>query len=235
MITVSICEDEAYFVEELKKLLDEYCTSKEICLSISTFSDGEEFLASGQMSDVILMDIKFPESNGMEIVQRLRNSGSDSQVIFITAYQKYVFRAFDLDAVHYILKPVSAQKLFPALDKAVKRISSDNSKTLLVTNGTSASRIPLKSILYCEALDHQITVHTLTGQFQFFGTLDSVQDKLDGRFFRSHRSYLVNMDHVIDKQAGFAIVTGGDKVLIARRKQQEFTQQLLEICRKGLI
>ena len=84
-------------------------------------------------------------------------------------------------------------------------------------------------------MNHQITVHTLTEQFQFFGTLDSIQDKLDDRFFRSHRSYLVNMDHVVDKQSGFAIVTGGDKVLIARRKQQEFTQHLLEICRKGLI
>ena len=235
MITVSICEDEAYFVSELKKLLDEYCRTKEICLSISTFSDGEELLASSNMADVILMDIKFPESNGMEIVRRLRAHGNDSQVIFITSYQKYVFQAFDLDAVHYILKPISASKLFSALDKAVKRVSSNNNKTLLVTNGTSASRIPLQSILYCEALNHQITVHTLTEQFQFFVTLDSIQDKLDDRFFRSHRSYLVNMDHVVDKQPGFAIVTGGDKVLIARRKQQEFTQYLLEICRKGLI
>lgn len=235
MITVSICDDEAYFVSELKKLLDEYFSSRGICSSILAFSDGEELLASGQVLDIILMDIKFPESNGMEIVQRLRDRGSDSQVIFITAYQKYVFQAFDLDAVHYILKPISAPKLFSALDKAIKRISSDNNKTLLVSNGASASRIPLKSILYCEALNHQITVHTQAEQFQFFGTLDSLQDKLDGRFFRSHRSYLVNMDHVIDKQTGFAIVTGGDKILIARRKQPEFTQRLLDICRKGLI
>lgn len=139
MITVSICEDEAYFMAELSKLMDKYCSSKEIHASISIFSDGEELLASSQISDIILMDIKLPGSNGMEIVRRLRELGSNSQVIFITAFQKYVFQAFDLDAVHYILKPVSEEKLFSALDKAINRIASNNGKTLLITNGTAAS------------------------------------------------------------------------------------------------
>ena len=211
MITVSICEDESYFVSELKKMLDEYCSLREIHVSISTFS------------------------NGMEVIRHLRDLGSDSQVIFITAFQKYVFQAFDLDAVHYILKPVSEEKLFSAMDKAIKRVAANRGKTLLITSGTTASRVPLKDILYCEAMNHQITVHTLTEQVQFFGTLDAIEEKLDERFFRCHRSYIVNMDHVIDKQPGSAIMEGGDHILISRRKQQEFTQKLLEICRKGLI
>lgn len=235
MITVSICEDETYFVSELKKMLDEYCSLREIYVSISTFSDGEELLASNQMADIILMDIKLPTSNGMEVIRNLRDLGSDSQVIFITAFQKYVFQAFDLDAVHYILKPVSEEKLFSAMDKAIKRVAANRGKTLLITSGTTASRVPLKDILYCEAMNHQITVHTLTEQVQFFGTLDAIEEKLDERFFRCHRSYIVNMDHVIDKQPGSAIMEGGDHILISRRKQQEFTQKLLEICRKGLI
>lgn len=235
MISVSICEDEAFFASELGKLLDLYCGLHETRFSVSTFSNGEKLLVSRQIPDIILMDIKLPGRDGMEIVQRLRGLGGGSQVIFITAYQKYVFQAFDLDAVHYILKPVTAEKLFPALDKALKRISSDGGKTVFVSNGTGASRIPLRDILYCDAMDHRITVHTLAETFQFFGSLDAVQEQLDGRFFRSHRSYLVNMDHVIEKQTGFAIVAGGDKVLIARRKQQEFTRRLLEVCRKGLI
>jgi len=234
VMTISICDDETYFASKLRQLLDEYCSLKGISLSIMTFSSGEEFFSSGQVSDIILMDIKLPGTNGMETIQQLRNLGNDSQVIFITAYREYVFQAFDLDAVHYILKPVTTKKLFPALDKAIKRASS-NEKTLLITNGISASRIPIKDILYCEALNHQITVHTLTDQYQFFGTLDALCDKLDDRFFRSHRSYLVNMDHVVDKEPGFAIMSGGDKILIARRKQQEFTKRLLEVCRKGLI
>lgn len=235
VITISICEDEAYFRAKLSKLIDKYCSARKICTSIFTFSNGNEFLASGQLSNIVLMDIKLPGSNGMEIVRRLRELSGDSQVIFITAFQKYVFQAFDLDAVHYILKPVSEEKLFSAMDKAIKRIAPNNEKTLLIVNGTTAFRAPLKNILYCEAMNHQITVHTLTEQIQFFGTLDAMQEKLDDNFFRCHRSYIVNMNHVISKQPGLAIMKGGDHILISRRKQQEFTQRLLETCRKELM
>lgn len=235
MITISICEDESNFTAELSKLLDKYCNVRGIHVFISTFSDGNELLASRQMSDVILMDIKFPKSNGMEIVRQLRNLGNDSPVIFITAFQKYVFQAFDLDAVHYILKPISEEKLFSAMDKAIKRITFNNGKTLFITNGAAAYRAPFKDILYCEAMNHQITVHTLTEKIQFPGTLDAVQKKLDERFFRCHRSYIVNMERVINKQTGSAIIEGGDYVLISRRKQHEFTQRLLEVYRKELI
>lgn len=235
MIKISICEDEAYFMAELNRLMDKYCSVKEVQASISAFSNGEKLLASSQRSDIILMDIKLPGSNGMEIIHRLRGLGIDSQVIFVTAFQKYVFQAFDLDAVHYILKPVSEEKLFSAMDKAIKRIHSNHEKTLLITNGTAASRIPLKDILYCEAMNHQITIHTLREQIRFFGTLDAVQEKLDDRFFRCHRSYIVNMDYVIDQRNGSAIVEGGDHILIARRRQQAFTKKLLDVCREGLI
>ncbi len=78
MITVSICEDEAYFMSELNKLMDEYCDSRKIHASIVTFSDGEKLLAASQMSDIILMDIKLPGNNGMEIVRHLRERGSKS-------------------------------------------------------------------------------------------------------------------------------------------------------------
>lgn len=235
MITVSICEDETYLVSELQRLLDEYCRLKDIPLSISTFPNGEKLLLSGRTSDIMLMDIKLPGHDGTDIVRRLRELGCGSQVIFITAYPQYVFQAFDLDAVHYILKPVTAEKLFPALDKAIKRVSPEREKTLLIVSGTRVSRVPFQDVLYCEAGDHRIMIHTLAETFQFFGTLDAVHNRVDERFFRAHKSYLVNMDHVIEKQTGYAIMTGGDRVLIARRKQREFTQRLMEACRKGVI
>lgn len=233
-ITVSICDDETYFISVLQKMLDEYGNRHGICFSVLTFSNGEAFFSSGRISDIIFMDVKLPGMNGMETIQRLRDSGGNNQVIFITAYQDYVFQAFDLDAVHYILKPVTALKLFAALDKAVERMA-DNGKTLCIKNKTGAFRIPVKQVLYCEIWDHQITIHTRTHQYQFSGTLDALNTQLDDRFFRSHRSYLVNMDYVTSQEPGLAVMESGDQVLIARRKQREFAKRLLEVCRKGLV
>lgn len=234
MITIAICEDETFFVSELNKLIHEYSSAKGIGLSIQAFSDGEQLLASRQTPDIILMDIKLPGQDGMEVIRRLRDQGCSSQVIFITAYQQYVFQAFDLDAIHYILKPVTTEKLFPVLDKAVKRAEDQAEKTILLTTGAVSAKISIGDILYCEAFDHQITVHTMTDRFQFFGTLDAMEEKLDDRFFRCHRSYLVNMDHVIGRKPGLAVIAGGDEILVARRKQQEFAQRLLDICREEL-
>lgn len=235
MITIAICEDEPYFAANLSKLVSEYGTAREVEVSLLTFSTGEDFISSNQMADIILMDIKLPGQDGMNIMRRLRDCGNNGQVIFITSYPQYVFQAFELDAIHYIMKPATAEKLFPAIDRAIKRSIPKSSKTILITNGNTASRILIKDIVYCEALNHQITIHTLTEQFQFFGTLDAMQKDLDDCFFRCHRSYIVNMNYVIDKEPGAATMANGGKILISRRKQQDFTKKLLDICRKGLI
>ncbi|MEY8338883.1 LytTR family DNA-binding domain-containing protein [Lachnospiraceae bacterium 62-35] len=235
MITIAICDDEPYFVSNLSKLIEEYGAARGIGVSILTFPTGEDLLSSGKRADIILMDIRLPGQDGMKIMGQLREHGNHSQVIFITSYPQYVFQAFDFDAIHYILKPATAEKLFPAMDKAVKRAGSDRGKTILITNGSAASNILIKDIVYCEAFNHQITIHTLTEQFQFFGTLDSVQGSLDERFFRCHRSYIVNMNYVADKEPGAATMADGGRILISRRKQQDFTQKLLDVCRKGLM
>lgn len=233
MIRVAICEDEPYFASRLDKLVREYADSRKQTLSLQSFPNGEEFFLSHQEPDILLMDIRMPGQDGMKIMQKMRLRGSLSQVIFITSYPQYVFQAFDLDAIHYILKPVTAQKLFPALDKAVKRSAAGSTKSLLIPNGAAASRIQLREIVYCEAFNHQITLHTMTDQLSFFGTLDSLEKDLDDSFFRCHRSYLINMSYVVDKEPGGATLADGSKILIARRKQQAFNQKLLDLCRKG--
>lgn len=235
MITVSICEDELCFASRLRALLDEYGRLNGVSFSVLSFSSGEQLLASRQLADLILLDIKLPGCDGMDVARRLRALGSGCQVVFITAYPAFVFRAFDVDALHFIVKPVTAETLFPVLDKAVRRIASDSGKTLPVSNGIRAVRIPLRDILFCDALNHRITVHTQADAFSFSGTLDAVQDQLDDRFFRCHRSFLVNLDHIAAVQPGSAVVTGGGEVPVARRKQRELAGRLLGTCRKGAV
>ncbi len=235
MITFAVCEDEAYFAEGLKTLLEEYVRQRDLDSDIRVFLDGESLLSAGEEYDVILMDIRLPCGDGLEVMRRLRDAGACSQLIFITAYQEYALRAFALDTVHYLLKPVTPESLFPAIDRAVKRIAREKERVFLLAKGSAVVRIRLQEILYCEALDHRITIHTCSGEpYTFTGALDAVQERLDGRFFRCHRSYLVNLDRVDRMEPGAAVVEGGSRVLIARRKQREFVRRLLESCRKGL-
>lgn len=233
MITVAICEDEPCFASDLRRHVGEYSRKRGLDISVLPFVSGEALLSFDGEADMILMDIKLPGEDGMKIIRQLRGRGSVSQVIFITAYPEYVFQAFDLDAVHYILKPAKTEKLFPAMDRALNRLETGSEKSLLVTNGAVTSKNFFRDILYCEALDHQVTVHTLKGSFSLPDTLDSIEKSLDDSFFRCHRSYIVNMGYVVGKEPGIATVTGGDRVLISRRRQKEFTKRLLDSFRKG--
>ena len=232
-MTVVICEDEPHFASHLRDLVRQYVQQKDWDAAILLYASGEEFLCSGITPDMILMDIKLPGQNGMDIMKRLRESGCSSQVIFITAYPEYVFQAFDLDAIHYLEKPLDQQKLFSAMDKAWKRAVSDIGKTILLTNRAIVSRVRIKDIVYCEVFNHQTIIHTMTGQYNYSGTLDSLEQELDDHFFRCHRSYLVNLGYIVDKEPGIAVLAEGSKVFISRRKQQEFTVRLLASCRRG--
>lgn len=232
MISFAVCEDEDYFASKLETLLRQYAKEKNTGISVRRFTNGEALMQSKKPFDIILMDIMLSGEDGVTVMRRLREAGNGSQLLFITAYPEYALEAFSLDAVHYLIKPVEEANLFPALDRAVRRIASEKEKVFVLSRGNSLIRIRMKEILYCESLGHQIILHSLTGTLQFSGTLDAVQKQLDGRFFRCHRSYLVNMDYVTEADADTAFLKGGGKAMISRRRRQEFNHFLLESCRR---
>ncbi len=233
MVTVGICEDESWFADDLKEKTEQYLKERGLAGLVHMFENGEELLRTAGELDIVLMDIRLPGRDGMRIVKSMRDLGSGSQVIFVTSYGEYVFQAFDMDAVHYILKPVDREKLYGALDKALKRVVHEQGRTLLAAKGDVTVRIRLREVVYGEVFGHQVLIHTITYTFSFAGTLDSLEEKADDRFFRCHRSYLVNMDHVTDKGEGCAVMRGGGRVMISRRKQKEFMRRLLASCRGG--
>lgn len=231
MVTFAICEDESWIASDLKKKVEEYLKKREQEGTIQIFARGEELLDFGLNFNVILMDIKLSGRDGMKIAKQLKQRENSSQIIFITAFRKYVFQAFDLDAVHYILKPVNREKLEQALDKAIRRVDFYDEKALLLVHGDRTDRIFFKDILYCEVFDHQLFIYTTAGDFKTNGTLEGLEKKLDERFFRSHRSYLINLNYVVSKDGEYAIIAGGKRVLVSRRKQQELTKKLMDMCR----
>lgn len=92
MMTFAICEDEPYFSDGLNKMVGQYLKRKNLAATVTIFHSGEELLYSGQLFHLILMDISLPGKNGMETARQLRKNGVLSPIIFITAYQEYVYQ-----------------------------------------------------------------------------------------------------------------------------------------------
>lgn len=127
MFAIAICEDEKYILEELYENVKKYVKIKGLSANIKTYTSGEDLLKESAAFDVILLDMKLPGINGVEVARQV--SGK-SRIIFITSYQEYAVEAFEVEAVHYLLKPVEEERLYLALDRAVRRSGQVDSQSL---------------------------------------------------------------------------------------------------------
>lgn len=232
MMAVAICEDEGYILEELRKKVEKYMNRKSLPVNIKTFTSGEELLKEKEKFDIVLLDLMLPGIHGLEVARQI--SGR-SRVIFITSYREHAVEAFDVNAVHYLVKPVTQERLFPALDRAVNQTEKVDNQALTIIKSGKTQVIFIRDIFYCEVFNHQVRIHTVHGTYDYPGTLDTLENKLDGRFFRCHRSYVVNMSFVAGQEKGAAILTNGERIFISRRKQTEFMQRLLNFFKNEVI
>ena len=232
MIIVAICEDERYILEELRRKVEKYINRKSLDASIKTFTSGEELLKAKKKFDIILLDLMLPGIDGLEVARQI---SCRSRIIFVTSYREYAVEAFDANAVHYLVKPVTEERLFSALDRAVNQTEQMDNQSLTLMKSGKTQVIFIRDILYCEVFNHQVRIHTVHGTYDYFGTLDMLETKLDERFFRCHRSFVVNMSCVAGQEKGVAILTNGEKIFISRRKQTDFIQRLLNFLKNEVI
>ena len=232
MIIVAICEDEGYILEELRKKVEKYINRKSLDASIKTFTSGEELLKAKKKLDIILLDLMLPGIDGLEMARQI---SCRSCIIFVTSYREYAVEAFDVNAVHYLVKPVTEERLFSALDRAVNQTEQMDNQALTLIKSGKTQVILIRDILYCEVFNHQVRIHTVHGTYDYFGTLDMLETKLDERFFRCHRSFVVNMSCVAGQEKGVAILINGERIFISRRKQADFMQKLLNFLKNEVI
>ena len=232
MYRIAVCEDEKYILEELHKKVEKYIEQKQIIASVKTYMSGEDLLKEKITYDIVLLDMMLPGISGIEVAKQIYRK---SCIIFITFYEKYALDAFDVDAVYYLIKPVTDERLHLALDRAVGRLEQIDHKMLTLVKAGKTQIIHIHDILYCEVFNHQVIIHTMQNTYDYSGSLDMLENELDGGFFRCHRSFIINMRCVVGREEGVAIISNGDRILISRRKQAEFMQKLLKFLKREVI
>jgi DNA-binding LytR/AlgR family response regulator len=149
--------------------------------------------------DLLFLDIEMPEMSGMELLKALDNR---PQVIFTTTHKEYAIDAFEMNVVDYLIKPVTLPRFLKAVAKAtdlyeVKDQVSTGQDYFFIKKDSVLTKVPIKDILWIEALGDYITVHTKDQRFVLHATLKSVENKLPkDKFVRVHRSYIVQIDNV---------------------------------------
>jgi two-component system LytT family response regulator len=185
--------------------------------------------------DLLFLDIQMPKLDGFEVLELLQPGPA---VIFVTAYDQYAMRAFEVHAVDYLLKPVSAARLSAAIVQARDRTGkalpaatellaaarppSEYLERIAVRDGTRVHIIPIAKLDYAEAQDDYVALHSGGKQFLKQQTISSLEGALDpARFVRIHRSYLVNLERVVKiepytKDSRVVVLADGAQLPVSR-------------------
>ena len=109
--------------------------------------------------DILLLDVEMPGCSGVELAKRVRRENKLTQIVFVTGYSDYIAEGYDVSALHYLLKPLSQEKLFSVLNRAVERLKRDG-RFLLLELPEELVRVPLFEVEYLEVRQNYVTVHT---------------------------------------------------------------------------
>lgn len=240
---VIIVEDE----EPARDLLKRYLSASTNIEIIGEFADGFEAAKAinSLKPDLVLLDIQLPRLTGFEILEIIEHPAA---IIFTTAYDEYALKAFERNAVDYLLKPFSRDRFLQALERAKERMaakSAPNLETLaesltpneplnriVVKTGKAIQVVPIEQIEMIEASDDYVSIYTNQERFVKKQTMKYFEERLNpNTFIRTHRSYIVNITQIAsielyEKDSYIGILRNGNKVKISASGYKELKEKL---------
>lgn len=220
-MNIAICDDEKYWREAVTVLLNEYKNKRQIELYITYFSDGLSLAKSSKIFDVIFMDYKMDELNGVETARKLRSANNTSTIIFISAFPNIAPEAFEVNAFRFLVKPINKTKLFQSLDDYQKQIDKERFLVLKTHNGTV--KIKESDIIYCEAAQKHTFIHTVNNVYEILINIKQIENKLSNEnFFRCHKAYIVSFFHISSHNNTDIILDNKEKAYISRNSLRAF-------------
>lgn len=229
MINIAICDDEIHMSDSIKELATSFFQKKNIEISVCQFCGGKELLAYAGTVDILFLDIQMAGTDGMETARKLRSHGFQGFLIFVTVLQEMVFQSFEVQAFDYLVKPLRAQQFEKTMERLYQSMGNAGKTRLLVRKGNESSIVFFDDIIYCEVIDRKVYLHLKTSAVvDYYEKIERLQEILGKRFYRCHRSYLINLKYLKSYRNGTAFLEGGKEVPVSRLRAKEFSEVILQ-------
>ena len=227
MIKIAIVEDEHAYAMQLQEYLHQYEKENGEVFEISFFSDGDEIVNKyNPVYDIILMDVEMKFMDGMSAAEEIRKVDTEVVIMFITNMPQYAIRGYAVDALDYVLKPVSYFAFSQRLNRAISRMKKRESKTLALNVKGGTVRLDITNITYVESQGHTLIFHTVGTDYETSGTMKEMEKELkELHFYRGNKGYLINLAHVEGIKDGCAIVRD-EMLLLSRARKKDFMETL---------
>lgn len=233
---IAVCDDDKKVREQMSSMIKRQAPDFDIC----QYATGENMISAGIDHDIYFLDIEMGDISGIELAKKIRseqgNSGKRSIIIFVTAFREYMEDAFDVNAFHYLVKPIKEKKFAEVFQRAVKEVVTGDErreKYIIVKDGESKRKLLLREIQYIESSDRKVVFHMDNGLTETYARMYDLENELGDLFFRTHRCYIVNLEKVAAYSANSIQVLNGDSVMLAEKKYTDFVKTYLRYAKNG--
>ena len=233
---IAVCDDDKKIREQISSMIKRQAPDSDIC----QYASGEDMISAGIDHDISFLDIEMGDISGIELAKWIRKrqekSGKRSIIIFVTAFREYMEDAFDVNAFHYLVKPIKEKKFDKVFQRAVKEVVTGDErreKYIIVKDGESKRKLLLREIQYIESSDRKVVFHMDNGLTETYARMYDLENELGDLFFRTHRCYIVNLEKVMAYSANSVQVLNGDSIMLAEKKYTDFVKTYLRYAKNG--
>lgn len=227
---IAICDDDALCREQVLAVVNSYIRQKNRDISVSVYDHAAALVDAAQRFggyDIYILDIIMPGINGIQLGVELRAFDPDGKILYLTSSIEFAYESYQAKAFDYILKPVQQDRLFTALDEAIRTIANRKEKSLIVKTRENRVKLTMDQILYVKLADRRVAYHLLNGDSIESSSIrttfaECIQELLaDGRFVLCGSSIAVNLYHVTKADMETLFFKNGTKLYIGKRAGRE--------------
>lgn len=227
MIRIAIVEDDLSYTRRLREYLERYRQERGEAIEVAEYTDGDEIVEGYRSQfDIILMDVEMRFMDGMTAAREIRAMDSEVVILFITNMPQYAIQGYEVDALDYVLKPVSYFAFSQRLERAITRMKRRERKFIVIPVRGGSQKVDISQLYYVESQGHTILYHTAAGVYTSTGTMKEAEARLGAfHFCRGNNGYLINLEHVDGIQDGCALVRG-EWLQLSRPRRNAFLEAL---------
>ena len=227
---IAVCDDEPSQIGYITSLVEKWSGQTGRACDIHAFPSAEAFLyeyEDEKAYDILLLDVEMREMSGIDLAKRIRRDNVRAEIVFITSHFEFCGEGYEVDALHYLVKPILEAKLMEVLSRAAEKMSVEP-PSVIITCGSETVKLYESDILYVESFLHYIVIHTKEREYKIKESISSFETRLSKAFYRTHRSYLVSLKYIIRISRTEIFLNNEDKLPLARGKYDDINRAFIE-------
>ena len=218
-----ICDDDEVVHETVENYLKEYAQSKSIQISVISYYSSDELLEKKDYLNMLFLDIEMPGKDGIELGHILKEKGVDYKIVMLSGMVDRYKEAFKINAFRFVSKPIHKSELYSAIDDVIDLL--EGTDKISVYKDHKEYLVEQRDIIYFEATPSKVVVMVGDVSFTTEKSLTELMKEINGKlFFRSHRSYIVNIRKIKEIKSNHIVMVNDHKALLARRERNNIVR-----------